>query len=103
MSPRDGDDGATSGDRSRSFAERYPGLEALTTDPVNAQTAARGRLESYLTPREEHYIRNHHRTPTIDEEEWSVSLTGMVAEDAELSTEEIKCDYATESVVHVME
>lgn len=57
--------------------KRYPGLEVLSSDPDNAQTDSRHNLEQYLTPREEHYIRNHHRTPEIDADEWSVSLTGM--------------------------
>ncbi|WP_231186661.1 sulfite oxidase [Haladaptatus sp. DYF46] len=91
-------------DRQRSsLDERYPGLDVLTDDPENAQTASREHLESYLTPREEHYIRTHHRTPDIDAEEWSVSLTGMVGEEAELSVEEIRHDYQTDSVVHMME
>ncbi|ODR79642.1 molybdopterin-binding oxidoreductase [Haladaptatus sp. W1] len=86
-----------------SLDERYPGLEVLTETPENAQTASREHLENYLTPREEHYIRTHHRTPKIDAEKWAVSLTGMVGEEVELSVAEIKHDYPTESVVHMME
>ncbi|WP_458207874.1 sulfite oxidase [Haladaptatus sp. NG-SE-30] len=89
--------------RDAPFSDRYPGLELLSSDPKNAQTASRSHLETYLTPREEHYIRNHHRTPEIDEREWSVSLTGMVADEVELAMDEIEHDYDTESVVHMME
>lgn len=63
-----------------SLSERFPGLETLSVDPENAQIQSRTALESYLTSREEHYIRNHHRTPDIDASEWTVSLTGMVDE-----------------------
>ena len=49
-----------------SLDERYPGLEVLKPNPANAQTAERSHLESYLTSREDHYIRTHHRTPSID-------------------------------------
>ena len=96
----------THGEKSRSrrpLAERYPGLEVLSGEPVNAQTASCRHLESYLTPREEHYIRNHHRTPEIDEREWTVSLRGLPEEDVDLSMDDLKHDYSTESVVHLME
>ncbi|MCO8245516.1 MULTISPECIES: sulfite oxidase [unclassified Haladaptatus] len=83
--------------------ERYPGLNVLTADPENAETSARSHLEGYLTPREEHYIRTHHRTPDIDADDWTVSLTGMVEDGIELSMDEIRHDYPTDSVVHMME
>ncbi|MFH5801224.1 sulfite oxidase [Haladaptatus sp. CMAA 1911] len=103
MPPQDRGETDPSDRQRSSLAERYPGLDVLTENPENAQTASREHLESYLTPREEHYIRTHHRTPDIDAEEWRVSLTGMVGEEAELSVEEIRHDYPTDSVVHMME
>lgn len=86
-----------------SLSERFPQLEVLSADPENAQIQSRAALESYLTSREEHYIRNHHRTPDIDATEWTISLTGIVDEELELSVADIKHDYSTESVVHMME
>ncbi|MDS0295194.1 sulfite oxidase [Halogeometricum luteum] len=102
MSPRDADESEQRAE-DEPVAQTYPGLEALSTDPDNAQTDARENLESYLTPREEHYVRNHHRTPEIDAEEWTVSLTGLVDSEADLSMAAIRNDYPTESVVHMME
>ena len=89
-------------DRSPPTARRT-GLEVLSADPVNAQTAARSNLESYLTPQGEHYIRTHHRTPDINADDWSVSLSGLVDDERDLSIDEIEHGYSTESVVHVME
>ncbi|ELZ31647.1 sulfite oxidase [Halogeometricum pallidum JCM 14848] len=103
MSSRDADESEASRPRDEPVAETYPGLEVLSTDPDNAQTDARENLESYLTPRDEHYVRNHHRTPEIDADEWTVSLTGLVDSEAELSMEELRTDYPTDSVVHMME
>lgn len=85
------------------LAERYPGLEVLRASPENAQTDSRENLAKYLTPREQHYIRNHYRTPEIDRAEWTVSLTGMVDESIDLSMDEPEHDFSTESVVHTME
>ncbi|GAA0238566.1 sulfite oxidase [Haladaptatus pallidirubidus] len=103
MTPRDRNETEAPQNKDAPLSERYPGLEVLSADPENAQTASRSHLETYLTPRGEHYIRNHHRTPKIDEDEWTVSLTGMVTDEDELTMDEIKHDYSTESVVHMME
>ena len=86
-----------------SLQEQYPGLRILSTDPENAEAESRSTYESYITPREEHYIRNHYPTPDIDESEWTVSLTGMVDEEVELSMREIKEDFSTETVAHTMQ
>ena len=89
--------------RRDSLTERYPGLDVLVDEPPNAQTAARSNLAAPITPRDEHFVRVHHRTPEIDADEWTVSLTGMIEAEAELSMDELRCDYPTESVVHTME
>lgn len=94
---------ATPEDEEPSLAERYPGLEILSPEPENAQAAARSTYRNYTTPREEHYIRNHYPTPDIEESEWSVSLTGLVNSEAELSMEEIKHSFTTDSVTHTMQ
>jgi DMSO/TMAO reductase YedYZ molybdopterin-dependent catalytic subunit len=85
------------------LTQRYPGLDVLVSDPANAQTASRANLASHLTERGEHYIRTHHRTPDIDGDEWTVSLTGLVDRETDLSMDELRCDFPTESVVHMME
>lgn len=87
----------------QSLQEEYPGLRILSEDPQNAEAASRTTYGSFITPREEHYIRNHYATPDIDESEWTVSLTGMVDEEVELSMEEIRRDYSTETVAHTMQ
>ena len=75
----------------------------LRASPENAQTDSRENLAKYLTPREQHYIRNHYRTPEIDRAEWIVSLTGMVDESIDLLMDEPEHDFSTESVIHTME
>ena len=85
------------------LTQRYPGLDVLVADPANAQTASRANLASHLTPREEHYIRTHHRTPDIDADDWTVSLAGLVDRETDLSMSELRCEFPTESVVHMME
>ncbi|MEF8822045.1 MAG: sulfite oxidase [Halovenus sp.] len=90
-------------DSELSLEERYPGLRILSPEPENGEAAARATYTDYITPREEHYIRNHYPTPDIEESEWSVSLTGLVDSEIELSMEEIKHSFRTESVTHTMQ
>ncbi len=95
--------GQQGGQQEPPLAEQYPGLRIISEDPQNAEAASRSTYESFITPREEHYIRNHYATPEIDEDEWTVSLTGMVDEEVELSMDEIKREYSTETVTHTMQ
>ncbi|MEF8785322.1 MAG: sulfite oxidase [Haloarculaceae archaeon] len=101
QTPDEDDD--TDGDQEPSLQERYPGLRILSPEPENAEAAARSTYADYITPREEHYIRNHYPTPDIEESEWSVSLTGLVDSEVDLSMEEIKHSFSTESVTHTMQ
>lgn len=65
-----------------------------------------------MTPEGTHYVRNHYPTPETDAEEWTVSLTGLIAESGEtgpdadgpaVGMDELREDYPAESVVHTME
>ncbi|MFD1647703.1 sulfite oxidase [Haloarchaeobius litoreus] len=87
----------------QSLEERYPGLRILSPEPENAEAAERETYTTLITPLEEFYIRNHYPTPDIQESEWTVSLTGMFDEDVELSMEELKREFPTETVFHVMQ
>ncbi|TMT85742.1 molybdopterin-binding oxidoreductase [Haloterrigena sp. H1] len=95
--------GSDGGDGGPSLEERYPGLRILSPEPENAEAAARSTYTDYITPREEHYIRNHYPTPDIQESDWSVSLTGLVDDEVDLSMEEIKHSFSTDSVTHTMQ
>ncbi|QLG62506.1 molybdopterin-dependent oxidoreductase [Halorarum salinum] len=86
-----------------SLEERYPGLRILSPEPENAEAAERATYTTLVTPLEELYIRNHYPTPEIDEADWSVSLTGLVDEEVDLSMEELKNGFPTETVFHVMQ
>jgi len=86
-----------------SLQEKYPGLRILSPEPENAEAAARETYTNMITQAEEFYIRNHYVSPDIDESEWTVSLTGLVDEEIELSMEELKRNFTTETVFHTMQ
>ncbi|WP_255151103.1 sulfite oxidase [Halorarius halobius] len=93
----------TPGEDQPSLEERYPGLRILSPEPENAEAAARDTYTTLITPLEEFYIRNHYPTPDIQESEWTVSLTGAFDQEADLSMQELKEGYSTETVFHVMQ
>ncbi|MGM0398641.1 MAG: molybdopterin-dependent oxidoreductase [Halobacteriota archaeon] len=86
-----------------SLEEKYPGLRILSPEPENAEAAERATYTNMITQAEEFYIRNHYPSPDIDEDEWTVSLTGLVDSEVELSMDELKRRFSTETIFHTMQ
>ena len=93
----------TEEDEEPSLGEKYPGLRILSPEPENAEAASHGTYTNMITQAEEFYIRNHYPSPDIEESEWTVSLTGLVDSEVELSMEELKTQVTTETVFHTMQ
>ena len=86
-----------------SLEEKYPGLEILSPDPENAQAGSREVYDDqFITPREDHFIRNHYTSPDINADEWTLTLV-MGDDEMELTMDEIMNDYSTETVTHTMQ
>lgn len=85
------------------FEERFPGLRVLERDPENAEAADRATYAKSITPRSEHYVRNHYPTPEIDADEWTIDLRGLGVDPVELSMDELRAEFETESVAHTMQ
>lgn len=83
--------------------QKYPGLEILSPEPPNGQADDLATYTSFLTGVDSEYIRSHYNSPKIDEAEHTISFTGLSDDEAEISMEELKRDYPTESVVHTMQ
>lgn len=83
--------------------QKYPGLEILVPSPPNAQADSRNTYTSFLTSTDEEYIRSHYDSPRITESGHTISLTGLTNGNVELTMEELKRDFPTESVVHTMQ
>jgi DMSO/TMAO reductase YedYZ molybdopterin-dependent catalytic subunit len=96
--------GPDDGSFERRVRERY-GLEPVGSDnsTLAAGPADRGPYEAPITPIEDCFVLNHHPTPEIDADDWTVSLTGAVDESAELTVTEIAEEYPTVTVTHTME
>lgn len=80
-------------------------LEIFVPRPtLVGETPGREPYSDFITPVEKFFVRNHHPVPDIDASEWTISLTGLSGqEDVELSMEEIKHSYPTETKVVTIE
>jgi len=86
-----------------SLQERYPGLRILSPEPENAEAAERATYTTMITPIQEFYIRNHYPTPSIDEGDWSISLTGAFDQTTDLSVETLKREFPRTTVFHALQ
>ena len=86
------------------IADRYPGLELVPSEnrTIAAGPADRSAFLDDLTALENYYVLNHHPTPSVDDDEWTVSLTGAL-DAAELDSETLRAEYPTTSVTFTME
>jgi len=76
------------------------------TNPTNAEAPANILTESYLTPDDLFFVRNHHPTPLIDEDKHMVNFTGLpsardpiLTEGINLSITDIKTKYKKHNIV----
>ncbi|WIV66948.1 sulfite oxidase [Natrialbaceae archaeon AArc-T1-2] len=63
--------------------------------------AHRRTFANWLTPVEEHFVCHRNDIPSIDEEAWTVSLTGQV--EGSVSVADLEESYPTVAVAHTME
>jgi DMSO/TMAO reductase YedYZ molybdopterin-dependent catalytic subunit len=86
----------------RPLAEKYPGLRIL--DRWRAGEAdSRDVYTQYLTPLDSFYVVSHFRTPVIDDDEHTVSITGGDGTTVEVDMAAIQIDHSTETVTHTMQ
>ncbi len=84
----------------------FPGLLFHDVAPGNAEARERSTYDDqFLTPPEEHYIRNHYSAPRFDgeDEEWEIELELGDGETETLTVADLKDEYSTETVTHTMQ
>jgi DMSO/TMAO reductase YedYZ molybdopterin-dependent catalytic subunit len=77
--------------------------ERLSREPENAQVAQRTEFTRDPTPAATHFTRNHYPTPSIDAEEWTLSVTGLVDRSADVTLADLEQTFSTETVTTTME
>jgi len=79
--------------------DKHPDTIVRDQQPFNAEPPLDLLRESFVTPKELFYVRNHGSVPEVDPAGYRLAVSGSVEEPLELSTEEIKNEFPKEVVV----
>lgn len=75
------------------------GLLIHTEEPLNAGTPLAELSESFITPPELFFVRNHGNVPEIDPSTYFLSVTGLVENELSLSLAALQTDFASLELV----
>ncbi len=67
--------------------------------PFNAEPPLNLLRESFVTPQQLYYVRNHGSTPEVDPADYRLAISGLVERPLELSLEQIKNEFPKETVM----
>jgi DMSO/TMAO reductase YedYZ molybdopterin-dependent catalytic subunit len=87
----------------KELKQKYPGLKIFSGSPPNGETQQTESYTSFKTDIDDSYIRSHYDSPKIEENEHTISLTGMVDEKADLSMNTLKTELSSTTVAHTMQ
>ena len=80
--------------------KRHPNLVPALERPFVAETPLSLLTDSFITPAELFYVRNHLPVPQIKIDEWHLEVTGLgVNQDLKLSFEQLKTDFPKHEVI----
>jgi sulfite oxidase len=82
---------------------KHPGMIVLTNDPYNAEPTPELLRQSFLTPVDLFYIRNHGPIPQIDAESFRLIVDGLVQRPLSLSFDALRRDFPHVTVTATLE
>ncbi|KRX65550.1 putative sulfite oxidase, mitochondrial, partial [Trichinella sp. T9] len=77
----------------------HPSMNVKSVQPLNAETGIGELVESFYTPNELFFKRNHHAIPTVDERNYKLKVSGVGLEEREFTLEDLKTKFQPVSVV----
>lgn len=78
---------------------KHPEMIVRDRQPFNAEPPLNLLRESFVTPKELFYVRNHGSVPEVDPADYRLKVSGLVERPLELSLEEIRNDFPKENVM----
>jgi sulfite oxidase len=82
---------------------RHPGLKFHGEKPCQAEIPPAMMMDSWVTPADLWFIRNHHPVPDIDVQEFKLSLDGLGMKEVKLSTKELRERFPATEVVSTLQ
>jgi len=96
--------GASANDPFASDPERLSTLHVLTEKPFNAETPLKLLSNSYLTPNNIHFVRNHHPVPVVESEaDFKVSIEAPGYKTLDLTVEDLKRNFENHTIVAALQ
>ncbi len=77
---------------------KHPGMIVQDQQPFNAESPLDPLRQSFVTPKEIFYVRNHGTVPEVDPASYRLTISGMVERPLELSLEEIRDEFPKETI-----
>ncbi|EDO45092.1 predicted protein [Nematostella vectensis] len=83
--------------------ERHPALKKNSEKPFNAEPPLQLLGDSYITPNELFFVRNHLPVPVIDPKLYRIEVTGEGVRTIKLSLEELKTKFKKHNIVSTIQ
>lgn len=88
--------------KKRPLGQKYQGLRVLDRWRAG-EAASRDVYTQFSTPLDSFYVVSHFETPVLDADDHAVTITGTDGEAVDLGMDELRADFATETVAHTMQ
>jgi len=82
---------------------KHPSMTILDRNPFNAAPPLKQLRQSFVTPCEYFYVRNHGSLPTVDRDQYRLVVTGMVGTPLNLSLDQLQRDFSSKTVVATLQ
>jgi sulfite oxidase len=83
--------------------DKHPALMIKQAEPFNAGPPLNLLRQSFVTPQEIFFVRNHGNIPEIDPTRHRLSVNGLVSQPLELSLDELKANFSRSTVTAALE
>jgi sulfite oxidase len=82
---------------------KHPVVITRTEQPLNVEAPPEQLRQSFTTPTELFFVRNHGSLPEIDTAQYRLSITGMVQQQLRLSLDEIRENFSKSTVAATLQ
>jgi len=79
--------------------DKHPETIVQAEQPFNVEPPLNLLRESFVTPKELFYVRNHGSLPEVDPDNYRLTVSGLVEQALELSLQQIKNEFPKETVM----
>src|SRR2546421_4160556 len=83
--------------------DQHPGMRAHHTDPLNVGAPLELIRQTFVTPQDCFFVRNHGAVPHVDVQRYRLSITGRVQVSLALSLDELRAHFPASIVIATLQ